>query len=121
MEIDKYPFFTAKLKQMGLSLPEVGKIIEIPARIKLYNFPGIQKKHWRVDYCWSSDMLIVEIEGGVFKEGGGGHNRGAGYRNDVIRHNTLKEMGYTVFQFLPEHLPKQSTYALDVLERFFKK
>ena len=96
-------------------------IIVVPDYLREYNFSYIPKRHWRVDYAWPAYRLIVEVDGGAFKKDGGGHNRGAGFRKDIVRHNTLKQLGWTVYRFLPEHLPPKSSYAIDVIEGFFKK
>jgi len=92
--------------------------ITVPYYMSQYQFRYINKNHWRPDYCWPDYKLIVEIEGGLFIRGG--HSRGAGYRKDIIRYNTFTELGYTVYRFMPEMLPLQSCYAIDIIEKFFR-
>jgi len=126
----KYEYFDVALANCGfpVSCFEKEKIITIPNFIKQYNFKYCNKREWRVDYFWGEQKLIVEIEGGAFISGG--HNRGAGFRRDILKYNSLVEMGYTVMRFMPEHLPIQVKrgelsikryYAIDCIKRYFEE
>lgn len=117
----KYPDFDFAIKQLKLPLPNFEFKIKIPSYLHKYLFYGLPKKHWRIDYFWPDFMFAVEIDGGAFKKGGGGHNRGAAFRKDMIRHNTFSEMGIFLYRFMPEHLPNKSTYAINLIEQFFER
>jgi len=49
-------------------------------------------RDWKLDFCWASELLAVEIQGGSFIKGG--HNTATGQAQDYIRHNTLTRMGW---------------------------
>lgn len=79
---------------------------------------------WRSDKAVLCDFGIVtgpklalEIDGGVFlKDGGGRHNRGAGYRNDTEKLNEAIILGWYVMRCLPEQI--RSGEAVAWIERF---
>lgn len=66
---------------------------------KEYRFHPIRK--WKMDYAIPSIMVGVEVEGGLWKEGGGRHNRAAGFIADMEKYNTATAMGWRIFRILP--------------------
>ena len=121
MSKERYPLFITVLKAMGLPPPQTEYIIEVPDYLNEFYFNYLPKKHWRIDYFWPNLKIAVEIDGGAFLAGGGGHNRGAGFRRDIVRHNTFTSQGITLFRFMPEHLPTKSTYAVSLLMAYFRE
>ena len=127
MEKDKYPLFTQCLVAQGIPEPQRGYKIVVPGGLRYYNFFGLPKNHWRIDYVWPSVMLAVQIDGASFKKrgGAGAHTRGAGFRRDMIQHNLLVSFGFTLYVFMPEMLPSEdkntseSAYAIDTICNFF--
>lgn len=61
-------------------------------------------RRWRFDYAWPGRSIAVEIEGGLFVNGGAGgrHNRGAGMRDDMEKYNAATLRNWRVFRFMPE-------------------
>lgn len=91
------------------------KAVGLPAPTPEFKFHETRK--WRVDYAWPEIKLAVEIEGGVFMAGR--HSRGAGFRNDLEKYNTLTIMGWSLLRFLPEQI-KQGI-AISTIERYFNE
>lgn len=58
-------------------------------------------RRWRWDFVVGSRILI-EVQGGIHMQGR--HTRGAGYVNDVEKHNTAVLAGYLVLWVAPEHI-----------------
>lgn len=56
---------------------------------------------WRYDFLWDG-KLIVEIDGGVFTQGG--HTRGLGFIKDCKKLNFATEQGYRILRFTPQML-----------------
>jgi very-short-patch-repair endonuclease len=54
-------------------------------------------RKWRSDFAWKEDMLLVEIEGGIYA--GGRHTRGKGFENDCEKYNVATLMGYSLLRF----------------------
>lgn len=63
-------------------------------------------REFRFDAAFPSARLAIEINGGAFKGKGGGHNRGAGYRDDLEKMNLATLLGWRVLAYLPEQLLK---------------
>lgn len=69
-------------------------------------------RKWRADFLWRREMLILELDGGVFMPGGGGHNTGAGVRRDHEKLNSAATLGFRVLHVFPEKLLKVDTIAM---------
>ena len=78
------------------------KIFDMPPPIREYKFHA--KRKWRLDYAWPDIRLAVEIEGGVWKEGGGRHNRASGFIADIDKYNMLVEEEWFLLRYLPKHI-----------------
>ncbi len=74
--------------------------IPIPDAERLFSLP----RRWRFDYCWTISMLALEVEGGVWKKGGGRHNRGSGFMKDVEKYNRAAVIGYRLLRCTPQQL-----------------
>lgn len=53
---------------------------------------------YRADFAYLPAMVIVECDGGVYKQGGGGHNRGAAYEADRRRDLEAMIRGWLVIR-----------------------
>lgn len=113
----EYKTFENCIKALCLPAPIKEFHTKVPYYLRNFKL-DIPKTHWRIDYCWPEYKLALEIEGGAFL--GGGHNRGSGFRRDIIKYNTIIHLGFTLYRFMPEHLPFKSTYAITLIEEYFK-
>ena len=77
---------------------------------KFYN-----KRKWRIDYAWPEQKLAIEVEGGIWINGG--HNRGKIYKDNVEKYNELVLHGYDLLRFVPDNL---LTYGIDTIIRWFQ-
>jgi hypothetical protein len=57
---------------------------------------------WRADYCWQTQKIIVEIDGGIWT--GGRHVRGQGFIEDQRKLNAATLLGYRVLRYTPDRL-----------------
>jgi hypothetical protein len=73
-------------------------------------FPSIFKEHrfhkerrWRFDFAIHGfgDYWGLEIEGGAWVKGGGGHNRGKAFIDDMEKYNHAALLGWKVLRFTP--------------------
>lgn len=53
-------------------------------------------RRWRFDFCWPSRRLALEVQGGVWVNGG--HNRGAGFTNDCEKFNEAALLGWRLIK-----------------------
>lgn len=72
----------------------------LPEPIPEYKFHPLRK--WRADYCFPLHHVIVEIEGGVWKQGR--HTRGSGFIADMAKYNAAALLGYAVLRYTPQQL-----------------
>jgi hypothetical protein len=104
-------------RQPGMSKkPAVEKLAEDMAALGLhpkreYLFAKSIKRHWRNDFCFVSERLIIEIEGGVYT--GGRHVTGKGFEDDAVKYNTAVLMNYRVLRFSSGQV--YSGYALQTV------
>ena len=56
------------------------------------------------DFVFSGERIIVEVQGGTWKRGGGAHNRAEGYAADRMRANHYQLNGWMVLEFTADHV-----------------
>jgi very-short-patch-repair endonuclease len=56
-------------------------------------------RNFKADFADVKNRIIVELEGGVWKRGGGGHNRGKGYKSNCEKYNIAATLGYSVLRY----------------------
>lgn len=91
---------------------------------------------WRADFAWPARDLLVEVEGGTFKQVPGRHSRGKAYQEDCYKYATAAILGYTVIrgdtdmvsnghllEFVIDFLTKRDTPSIQKLkgERLYRK
>lgn len=82
----------------------------VPAPVLEFRFHP--SRLWRLDIAWPAQKLALEIDGGTFIPGGGGHNRGVGIRRDHEKGNSAAVMGWRILHCFPEQLLKFETIEL---------
>ena len=68
---------------------------------------------WRFDFAWPEHRVAVEIEGGIWTQGG--HTRGRGFRADMEKYNEAALHGWTVLRYTPKQIKNGA--ALEHLRR----
>lgn len=89
--------FLALLDSFGVKKP-----------VREYRFHETRK--FRFDFAWIEEKLAVEIEGGIWINGG--HNRGVGYSKDMEKYNLATLRGWKVLRFAPKDIKNENTYAM---------
>ncbi len=62
-------------------------------------------RKWRLDFAWEEHKILLEVDGGTWMKGGGGHNRGTGYKKDIHKLNEASIYSWSVLRAIPEWLP----------------
>jgi len=69
-------------------------------------------RRWRADFAFVEEKILVEIEGGIWINGG--HNRGARMIEDMNRQNWAVLHGWRCFRFADKHV--KSGEAITIVE-----
>lgn len=80
--------------------------------VKELQFDAIRK--WRFDYAIPEHRIAIEIDGGVWLEGGGRHNRASGWIKDQEKLNAAAAQGWRVLHLTPQQ--QYSNYALETIK-----
>lgn len=90
--------WAARLKASDLQpltlIPLICRTEKLPEPVPEYKFHPTRK--WRFDWCWPTQKIALEIEGGVYTRGR--HTRGKGYENDVRKYNAATLLGWKVIR-----------------------
>lgn len=80
--------------------------------VRELQFDAVRK--WRFDYALPDYKVAVEIDGGVWLDGGGRHNRASGWVKDQEKLNAAAAQGWRVLHFTPQQ--QYSRYVLDTIK-----
>lgn len=79
-------------------------IAGIPAPVRELRFH--ETRRFRFDYAWPDRMLAIEVEGGIWRKGGGAHSHPLNIKRDIEKGNLAQLGGWTVLRYAPEDLPQ---------------
>lgn len=102
-------------------LPDSGNVQrsrqETPIDFTVYGIPAPLKEHrfdqvrmWRFDFAWPAQKAALEVEGGVWVNGG--HNRGSGFMKNMEKYNAATLQGWRVVKCVPETLHSLATLEM---------
>lgn len=64
-------------------------------------------RKWRADFVLPSKdapRVLVEVEGGIWLQGGGRHQRGKGFSSDITKYEAARALGLQVVRCTPESI-----------------
>lgn len=96
--------FTFQLKAAGIEQPE-----------RQHRFAAQHGREWRWDFAWPSKMIAVEIQGGIWKRGGGAHSHPTDILRNMLKYNAAAALGWRLLQFSTDQV--KSGDALQYTER----
>lgn len=100
-----------QLKQMAPWLPFVNRE---------WTFLG--GRRYALDFAWPALKLGIEVDGGIWRTGGGAHT-GTGHIRDIRKGNDAIEAGWRVLHFIPEDIVsdagRHNTVAIDKIVAVF--
>lgn len=65
------------------------------------------ERRWRFDFAWPQHMVALEVEGGVWRGGKGGHTSGVGFSKDCEKYNTATILNWKVIRITNVHLREE--------------
>lgn len=72
----------------------------LPAPLREYKFDT--ERRWRFDFAWVDRRVAMEVEGGIWVNGG--HSRGKGFTSDCEKYNKATLDGWRVFRVTGGHV-----------------
>lgn len=69
-------------------------------------------RKWTADFHFPEYALLVEIDGGVWRPGGGAHSRPGNIERDIEKHNAAVLLGLTTLRFTPKHVTSGDAVAI---------
>ena len=76
------------------------KALGVPAPKREYRFHPVRQ--FRADLAWIDARLLVEVDGGLYVQGG--HSRGAGRERDYARDAEAMMLGWRVLRVSPRQV-----------------
>lgn len=61
-------------------------------------------RQWRFDYAWPFRRVAIEIDGGIWRKGGGAHSHPSNILRDMEKHNAAVLLGWRVIRVTPQQL-----------------
>ena len=86
---EPYPELLALLADAGLPVP-----------VSEYVFAS--NRRFRLDYAYPSHRVGIEVEGGIWRRGGGAHSHPTNILRDIEKHNLLVLLGWRVIRATPD-------------------
>jgi Protein of unknown function (DUF559) len=80
----------------------------LPTPIPEYLFAAPERRY-RADFAFVDARVMVEIDGGVWRKGGGAHSHPLNIIRDMERTNEATVRGWRLLRFMPEKLTKSET------------
>lgn len=76
----------------------------LPAPVLEHPFSKELGRKHRFDLAWKQRMLALEVDGGIWKRGGGRHNRPSGFLRDAEKFNLAAQLGWRVLRCTPDDI-----------------
>lgn len=93
-------------------------------QLRALKLTGFQREYvfasprkWRADFAHVAARLLVEVEGGVWKNGA--HNRGKGFTEDCEKYNAAAMLGWTLLRFTTDMV--KTGAAAKMIEEFVNR
>lgn len=61
-------------------------------------------RRWQFDYAFPESKIAVEVEGGIWRNGGGAHSHPLNIERDIEKYNAAAMLGWRVLRYAPENL-----------------
>lgn len=87
------------VREYRFAADELGEGKGLRARLKAADL-----QDWRIDFAWPRQKIALEVDGGTWIKGGGGHNTGKGYEGDRDKDAALLVRGWRVLRVTPVHV-----------------
>lgn len=83
--------------------------------LRQYAFAKALGRRWDADFAWPDLKLLAEVDGGIWRRGGGAHSHPTNILRDMAKQNDAVLLGWRVLRFTTDEVT--SGYALALLRR----
>ena len=104
------------------AMKRIDKADDLDFQFKVAGIRGYLREHefwadrqWRLDFAFIEQRLAVEVAGGLYVPGGGGHTRGKAFEDDCEKYAHLAIAGFRLMVVSPRQV--KSGVALQWIER----
>lgn len=87
------------------------KCEKAPPFERQYRFARSLGREYRWDFAWPELWLAVEIQGGIWKRGGGAHSHPTDIIRNMQKQNTGAVLGWKLLQFSTDEVKSGSAIA----------
>jgi hypothetical protein len=84
----------------------------IPNWTEQYHFAVPWGRKWAFDFAWPTQRLAVELEGGIWRKGGGAHSHPLGIERDIDKYNHAMLTGWRVLRVTSKHVKSGEGYRM---------
>lgn len=95
------------------------RALKLPDPVRQFPFAREMDRRFTADFAWPKYRLLVEIQGGIWRPGGGAHSHPIDIERDVERLQYIAMLRYTVLPILPKQI--RSGFGIDLTQRVLEK
>jgi very-short-patch-repair endonuclease len=88
------------------------KSLGLPAPERQYRFAKGMKRQFESDFAWPELKLLVEVEGGIWKRGGGAHSHPLDVERDIERRQYAVLLGFFVLPVITDEVTSGKAIAV---------
>ena len=104
--VDVLPERPRKLQSVSPDEPYPNLLVMFAERriyppVKEYPFAAPERK-FRLDYAWPTQRVALEVDGGIWRKGGGAHSHPTNILRDIEKHNVAVMLGWRVIRATPD-------------------
>jgi very-short-patch-repair endonuclease len=85
----------------------------LPKPIRQFRFAESLGRKWQADFAYPKRKLLIEIDGGVWRKGGGAHSHPSNILRDMEKQNDATRLGFYVLRFTSDQV--RTGEAIDFL------
>jgi very-short-patch-repair endonuclease len=71
----------------------------LPLPVLQYHWAKSEGRQFRSDGAYVAERILLEVQGGIWAQDPGRHNRGSGYEKDLERSNLAAILGWKLLAF----------------------
>ena len=86
--------------------------------VRDFRFAQLHGRRFEIDFAWLDARLGVEIQGGIWRRGGGAHSRPANLERDVEKAQAALRLSWRIVPVTPQQV--KSGYALELIEELLR-